>query len=58
VAKVLLQNEVITKEDMLELLGKRPFDENQTYEELIDGDLDEDVSLPSGLKSWNVSKTK
>jgi AFG3 family protein len=35
VAKRLLEKEVLMKEDLVELLGKRPFPEQTTYEELI-----------------------
>ena len=46
VAEELLKNEVLTKEDMVRLLGPRPFDEKDTYEQLVEGtggDL-EDIS--------------
>jgi len=37
VARRLLDREVLHKEDMIELLGKRPFREKSTYEEIIQG---------------------
>mgnify|MGYP002385041235 CR=1 FL=1 len=37
VAQRLLQKEVIQREDLIELLGPRPFTEKSTYEEFVKG---------------------
>lgn len=54
-ATVLLEKETIERDDLLEVLGPRPWKEMTTYEEYVDGTgtFEEDTELPEGLKNWN-----
>ena len=54
-AERLLVQEVLEREDMLEVLGPRPWAEKTSYDDFVagTGSTEEDNTLPEGLKDWN-----
>ena len=62
IAERLLEQEVLEREDMVELLGRRPWAEKTSYDDFVAGTgaEEEDGTLPEGLRDWNapVVKTK
>ena len=56
-AKVLLDKEVLEREDMVEVLGPRPWAEKTSYDDFVagtGGDNPEDSELPAGLRGWDT----
>merc|ERR1712135_67047 len=51
----LLEQEQLERNDLIAVLGERPFKEKSTYEDFVEGtgSDEEDTELPEGLKDWN-----
>merc|ERR1712179_273182 len=54
-AELLLEKEVLEREDMVAVLGPRPWAEKTSYDDFVagTGSVDEDNTLPIGLQAWN-----
>jgi len=52
VAEALLEKEVLSRDDITELIGARPFEEKNSYEDFVagTGGEDENTDLPIGLQ--------
>ena len=57
-AELLLDQEVLEREDMVRVLGERPWAEKTSYDDFVVGaggaDQDQDsTELPAGLQGWD-----
>jgi len=54
-AELLLEKEVLEREDMVKILGNRPWAEKTSYDDFVagTGSFEEDPTLPVGLRDWN-----
>ncbi|XP_047437577.1 AFG3-like protein 2 isoform X2 [Mugil cephalus] len=58
VAKRLLRKDFLDRADLMELLGPRPFQDNSSYEEFVEGleESEGDTSLHEGMNDWNKNR--
>ena len=52
VAQVLLKKEVLSRDDLATVLGKRPFKEQFTYEEIVD--YEKELGQPQTVSTSKV----
>eukprot|EP00092_Neocalanus_flemingeri_P018044 GFUD01019529.1.p1 GENE.GFUD01019529.1~~GFUD01019529.1.p1 ORF type:complete len:819 (+),score=198.08 GFUD01019529.1:194-2650(+) len=54
-AELLLKKEVLEREDMVAVLGNRPWAEKTSYDDFVagTGSIEENSTLPIGLQGWN-----
>merc|ERR1712157_370388 len=56
-AERLMEKETLVREDVIEILGERPFEDKMTYEAqtAASKQADQEFALPPGLKHWEKS---
>merc|ERR1712088_383527 len=54
-AERLVEEETLLREDVIEILGPRPFEDNMTFEAQTKHSKSEDFKLPPGLRHWEKS---
>mmetsp|Transcript_4634 Transcript_4634/g.11903 ORF Transcript_4634/g.11903 Transcript_4634/m.11903 type:complete len:719 (-) Transcript_4634:29-2185(-) len=52
IAEALLEREVLSRDEVIELIGNRPFSERSTYEDFVEGTggEEEETAVPEGLR--------
>merc|ERR1712224_87242 len=50
-----MEKETLLREDVIEILGPRPFEDNMTFEAQTKHSKSEDFKLPPGLRHWEKS---